>query len=103
MIHFLKNIMIIGGPDRSFWSRPIQSGCAQSEGYRGRHHLDLSNRARSSPETALDRPLLHRSRGRKRRLMVASLRYLGTFKIDGAGLLADRLLHVDWLATSRLR
>jgi hypothetical protein len=35
--------------------------------------------------------------------MVASLRYLGTFKIDGAWLLADRLLHVDWLATSCLR
>ena len=34
----------------------------------------------------------------KRRLMVASLRYLDTFvKIDGAWLFAERLLHVDWL------
>jgi hypothetical protein len=35
--------------------------------------------------------------GEKRRLMVASLRYLDTFvKIDGAWLFAERLLHVDW-------
>ena len=34
----------------------------------------------------------------KRRLMVASLRYLDTFvKIDGAWLFAERLLYVDWL------
>jgi ketosteroid isomerase-like protein len=34
----------------------------------------------------------------KRRLMIASLRYLDTFaKIDGAWLFAERLLHVDWL------
>ena len=34
----------------------------------------------------------------KRRLMVASLRYLDTFvKIDGAWLFAERLLDVDWL------
>ena len=34
----------------------------------------------------------------KRRLMVASLRYLDTFaKIDGAWLFAERLLFVDWL------
>jgi SnoaL-like domain len=34
----------------------------------------------------------------KRRLMVASLRYLDTFvKIDGAWLSAERLLYVDWL------
>jgi ketosteroid isomerase-like protein len=36
--------------------------------------------------------------GRKRRLMVASLRYLDTFvKIDGSWLFAERLLYVDWL------
>jgi len=34
----------------------------------------------------------------KRRLMVASLRYLDTFaKADGAWLFAERLLFVDWL------
>jgi ketosteroid isomerase-like protein len=36
--------------------------------------------------------------GEKRRLMVASLRYLDTFvKIDGAWLFAERLLYVDWV------
>ena len=36
--------------------------------------------------------------GEKRRLMVASLRYLDTFaKIGGAWLFAERLLYVDWL------
>jgi ketosteroid isomerase-like protein len=36
--------------------------------------------------------------GRKRRLMVASLRYLDTFvKTDGEWLFAERLLYVDWL------
>jgi hypothetical protein len=36
--------------------------------------------------------------GGKRRLMVASLRYLDTFvKSDGAWLFAERLLYVDWL------
>jgi ketosteroid isomerase-like protein len=36
--------------------------------------------------------------GEKRRLMVASLRYLDTFvKIDRAWLFAERLLYVDWL------
>ena len=36
--------------------------------------------------------------GGKRRLMVASLRYLDTFvKMDGAYLFAERLLYVDWL------
>jgi hypothetical protein len=36
--------------------------------------------------------------GAKRRLMVASLRYLDTFvKIDGAWLFGERLLYVDWL------
>ncbi len=36
--------------------------------------------------------------GGKRRLMVASLRYLDTFvKNDGAWLFAERLLYVDWL------
>jgi ketosteroid isomerase-like protein len=36
--------------------------------------------------------------GGKRRLMIASLRYLDTFaKSDGAWLFAQRLLHVDWL------
>jgi len=35
--------------------------------------------------------------GGKRRLTLASLRYLDTFvKIDGAWLFADRLLYVDW-------
>jgi hypothetical protein len=34
----------------------------------------------------------------KRRLMIASLRYLDTFlKMDGAWLFAERLLYVDWL------
>jgi ketosteroid isomerase-like protein len=34
----------------------------------------------------------------KRRLMLASLRYLDTFaKIDGVWLFAERLLYVDWL------
>ena len=34
----------------------------------------------------------------KRRLMIASLRYLDTFaKIDGVWLFAERLLYVDWL------
>ena len=34
----------------------------------------------------------------KRRLMVASLRYLDTFvKMDGEWLFAERLLYVDWL------
>jgi hypothetical protein len=34
----------------------------------------------------------------RRRLMVASLRYLNTFvKMDGAWLFAERLLYVDWL------
>ena len=36
--------------------------------------------------------------GERRRLMVASLRYLDTFvKMDGAWLFAERLLYVDWL------
>src|SRR5581483_1002734 len=36
--------------------------------------------------------------GGKRRLMVASLRYLDTFvKMDGAWLFAERLLYVDWV------
>jgi SnoaL-like domain len=36
--------------------------------------------------------------GNKRRLMVASLRYLDTFvKIDGAWLFSERLLCVDWV------
>jgi hypothetical protein len=34
----------------------------------------------------------------KRRLMIASLRYLDSYaKIDGAWLFAERLLYVDWL------
>ena len=38
----------------------------------------------------------------KRRLMLASLRYLDTFvKIDGAWLFAERLLYVDWLEPVR--
>jgi hypothetical protein len=36
--------------------------------------------------------------GAKRRLMLASLRYLDTFaKIDGAWLFAERRLYVDWI------
>ena len=36
--------------------------------------------------------------GEKRRLMVASLRYLDTFvKMGGAWFFAERLLYVDWL------
>ena len=36
--------------------------------------------------------------GAKRRLMVASLRYLDSFvKLDGIWLFAERLLYVDWL------
>ena len=36
--------------------------------------------------------------GEKRRLMVASLRYLDTFvKVDGAWLFAERQLYVDWM------
>jgi ketosteroid isomerase-like protein len=36
--------------------------------------------------------------GEKKRLMLASLRYLDTFvKVDGAWLFAERLLYVDWL------
>jgi hypothetical protein len=36
--------------------------------------------------------------GGKRRLMVASLRYLDTFvKLEGAWLFAERLLYVDWV------
>jgi len=36
--------------------------------------------------------------GGKRRLMVASLRYLDTFvKMEGAWLFAERLLYVDWI------
>src|SRR5580693_4003042 len=36
--------------------------------------------------------------GGKRRLMLASLRYLDTFvKVEGAWLFAERLLYVDWM------
>src|SRR5229473_1740625 len=36
--------------------------------------------------------------GGKRRLMLASLRYLDTYvKLDGAWLFSERLLYVDWL------
>jgi hypothetical protein len=36
--------------------------------------------------------------GEQRRMMVAYLRYLDTFaKIDGAWLISERLLYVDWL------
>jgi len=39
----------------------------------------------------------------KRRLMLASLRYLDTFvKIDGAWLFAERRLYVDWLENRAL-
>jgi ketosteroid isomerase-like protein len=40
---------------------------------------------------------------KKRRLMLASLRYLDTFaKTDGAWLFAERLLYVDWLEERNL-
>ena len=40
----------------------------------------------------------HTVDGGKRRLMVASLRYLDTFvKMEGAWLFAERLLYVDWI------
>src|SRR5579863_5868693 len=36
--------------------------------------------------------------GRKRRLMIAALRYMDTFaKMDGAWLFAERRLYVDWI------
>jgi hypothetical protein len=39
-----------------------------------------------------------RSRGGKRSLMFASLRYYDAFvKIDGTWLFAERLLYVDWM------
>jgi hypothetical protein len=41
--------------------------------------------------------------GPKRRLMLASLRYIDTFvKTDGAWLFAERKLYVDWLAERAL-
>src|SRR6202048_4383328 len=41
--------------------------------------------------------------GEKRRLMLASLRYLDTFvKTDGAWLFSERLLYVDWVADRAL-
>src|SRR5579862_4113340 len=41
--------------------------------------------------------------GGKRRLMVASLRYLDTFvKMDAAWLFAERLLYVDWIEDREL-
>ena len=41
--------------------------------------------------------------GSKRRLMIASLRYLDTFaKIDGAWLFSERLLYVDWVDERQL-
>ena len=41
--------------------------------------------------------------GNKRRLMLASLRYLDTFeKMDGAWLFGERLLYVDWMEERQL-
>jgi hypothetical protein len=41
--------------------------------------------------------------GDRRRLMIATLRYLDTFsKLDGAWLFAERLLYVDWLEERNL-
>jgi hypothetical protein len=41
--------------------------------------------------------------GRKRRLMLASLRYLDTFvKLDGAWFFSERILYVDWLEEREL-
>jgi SnoaL-like domain len=41
--------------------------------------------------------------GGKRRLMLASLRYLDTFvKLDGAWFFSERLLYVDWLEEREL-
>ena len=56
----------------------LTSGKATGEAYCLAHHVTLDSG--------------------KRRLMVASLRYLDTFaKADGAWLFAERLLFVDWL------
>jgi ketosteroid isomerase-like protein len=56
----------------------LTNGRATGEAYCLAHHLTVD--------------------GEKRRLMVASLRYLDTFvKKDGAWLFAERLLYVDWL------
>jgi ketosteroid isomerase-like protein len=41
--------------------------------------------------------------GKKRRLMIAALRYMDTFvKMDGAWLFAERKLYVDWLEEREL-
>ena len=56
----------------------LTSGRATGEAYCLAHHVTVE--------------------GEKRRLMVASLRYLDTFvKVDGDWLFAERLLYVDWL------
>jgi hypothetical protein len=56
----------------------LTSGRATGEAYCLAHHVTVE--------------------GGKRRLMVASLRYLDTFvKLDGAWLFSERLLYVDWL------
>jgi ketosteroid isomerase-like protein len=56
----------------------LEGGHATGEAYCLAHHVTLKDG--------------------KRRLMVASLRYLDTFaKIDGAWFFAERLLYVDWI------
>src|ERR1700732_3327976 len=56
----------------------LAAGRATGEAYCLAHHVTLD--------------------GQKRRLMLASLRYLDTFvKMEGAWLFAERLLYVDWL------
>ena len=43
-------------------------------------------------------PITSPSTAIKRRLMIATLRYLDTFaKVDGAWLFAERRLYVDWM------
>jgi hypothetical protein len=61
------------------------------EGYHGLHlALRPSSGGGSPHHVTVD--------GGKRRLMLASLRYLDTFvKKDGAWLFAERLLYVDWV------
>jgi hypothetical protein len=57
---------------------PLTADRATGEAYCLAHHITLE--------------------GGKRRLMLASLRYLDTFvKMDGAWLFAERQLYVDWL------
>jgi SnoaL-like domain len=61
----------------------LEAGRATGEAYCLAHHVSMKDG--------------------KRRLMLASLRYLDTFvKTDGAWLFAERLLYVDWLEERNL-